>query len=113
MDLVKVLSEPPPVHPLDCECGQCMRDALAMRPPACDVFTEPVHKTWSTMVALLLASEAVELSPQRRKAWEWFRSMTADPKVTMTNRSVGVVWVGRILFEQGDLLKSVPKGGRK
>lgn len=73
----------------------------------------PVHTRWSTAIALLLKGEEVELSPERREAWEWFRSKTADPKVNMTNRTVGVLVAGHILFEHGGILKAVRKGGRK
>jgi len=75
--------------------------------------TPPVHQRWTGMVALLAKGEDVELTPERREAWEWFRSKSDSPKVNMTNRTVGVIWIGNILFEQGNLLKSVKKGGRK
>ena len=75
--------------------------------------TPPVHQRWNATIALLAKDGEAELTPERREAWEWFRSKTADPKVTMTNRTVGVIWLGNILFEQGNLLKSVKKGGRK
>jgi len=73
----------------------------------------PVHTRWSTMFAVLSKGRKVELRTLARiEAWEWFRSKGNATKVTMTNRSEGLLVAGVIISKCGNVLVGILKGGR-